>query len=139
LAEVVDATDDEPLGYHATDQDIQIINGDNFTVKFDTEHGTIYSLEYGNEMIIPEGRGPRINAFRAFTNNDNWAYQQWFANGLHNLDHTAKSGKFIKNDDGTISVLFTVISQAPNAAKLVVGTTSGRNSVVELTDNIFRS
>src|SRR5699024_6679624 len=45
--------------------------------------------------------------------------------------------KFIKNDDGTISVLFTVISQAPNAAKLVGGTTSGRNSVVELTDNKF--
>lgn len=137
LAEVVDATDDEPLVYHATDQDIQIINGDNFTVKFDTEHGTIYSLEYGNEMIIPEGRGPRINAFRAFTNNDNWAYQQWFANGLHNLDHTAKSSQFIQNDDGTISVLFTVISQALNAARILGGTISGRNSVVELTDQKF--
>lgn len=137
LAEVVSNQNLEPLVYKPTEEDIQTIQGDNFTVKFDTEHGSIYSLSYGNQTIIPAGKGPKINSLRAFVNNDNWAYSAWFSNGLHNLDHTASSSKIIQNKEGTISVFFTIESQAPNAAKMVGGTTSGDNSIVELTDQKF--
>ncbi|TXH22376.1 MAG: DUF4981 domain-containing protein [Chitinophagaceae bacterium] len=117
--------------------DIQNILGKNFKIAFDTKIGTIHSLQYNNQTIIQEGKGPRLNALRAFVNNDNWAFEQWFANGLHNLKHKTTSSKFIKNADGTINVLFTIESQAPNAAKILGGSTSGKNSVVELTDRKF--
>ncbi len=125
------------LSFQPSKGDIQSISGDDFIVKFDKKKGTIYSLKYGNQQIIKEGKGPRINAIRAFTNNDNWAYQKWFANGLHHLKNHTTSGQFIKNEDGTISVLFTVVSQAPNAAKITGGTSSGHNHVIELTDHQF--
>src|SRR5699024_5679814 len=127
----------EGLSFLKSDGNLQTIKGQDFVVKFDKVHGTIYSLQYGNQKIFKEGEGPQINAIRAFTNNDNWAYQKWFTNGLHNLKHKATSGNFIKNKDGTISVIFTVESQAPNAAKILGGTSSGRNTVVELTDQKF--
>lgn len=115
----------------------RVIKGDNFLLTFDTKVGTIYNLKYGNNVIIADGNGPVINALRAFTNNDNWFYSQWFENGLHNLTHTAVSSTFIPNKDGSIVVSFTVVSQAPNGAKILGGTSSGKNSVEELTDRPF--
>lgn len=116
---------------------IQTVSGDNFTAKFDTETGSIYSLQYGSNKIIEDGKGPRINALRAFVNNDNWVYEPWFTNGLHNLKHKATASHFTQNSDGTVTAAFTVISQAPNAAKILGGTSSGNNSIEELTDKKF--
>lgn len=113
------------------------IKGDNFTAKFDNETGTIYSLNYGGETIIADGNGPKLDAFRAFTNNDNWFYSSWFENGLHNLKHRATTSKMINRKDGSIVLYYTVESQAPNAAKILGGTSSGKNKVEELTDKVF--
>lgn len=113
------------------------IKGDNFEIKFDNEIGTIYSLNYNNETIIADGNGPKLDAFRAFTNNDNWFYGSWFENGLHNLKHRATASKVLNRKDGAIVLFYTVESQAPNAAKILGGTSSGKNSVEELTDKVF--
>ncbi len=125
--------------YTATAGDIQAVTGDDFIAKFDTKTGSIYSLKYGNNSVITEGKGPRINAIRAFVNNDNWVYEPWFANGLHNLHHKALSHSFTQNSDGTVTAVFTVESQAPQAAKIFGGTSSGRNRIEELTDKKFGS
>lgn len=113
------------------------LKGGNFTVRFDNEEGTIYSLNYGGETIIADGNGPRLDAFRAFTNNDNWFYQTWFEAGLHNLKHRATVSKLIERKDGSVVLFYTVESQAPNAAKILGGTSSGKNSIQELTDRKF--
>ena len=95
-----------------------VLKGDDFVAKFDTKTGSIYSLTYGDRVIIADGKGPKIDAFRACTDNDNWAYSKWLQNGLHNLQHKALDYKFIENKkDGSVSILFSVESQAPNGAK----------------------
>ena len=116
--------------------DKKMIVGKDFSVMFDFDKGTIETLRYGNNTII-ENSGLALNAFRAFTNNDRWAYQQWFAKGLHNLQHKALAKSVKANANGSYSYSFTVQSQAPNAAKIEGGTASGRNKIVELTDRAF--
>lgn len=115
----------------------QQITGGNFNVVFDNATGTIYKLVYGNETIIKEGDGPTLCAFRAFTNNDNRIYEKWFEQGLHNLKHTAISKNMAHRADGSIILSYTVVSQAPNAARIFGGTASGKNKVEELTDKPF--
>ncbi len=109
------------------------IKGDGFEAEFDQQTGSIYSLKYGDKTIIAAGNGPKLDALRAFTNNDNWFYAPWFEYGLHNLQH-----KMIevtaREKDGKMVLSFTVESQAPNAASIKGGTSSGKNSIVELTD-----
>ena len=116
--------------------DQKMIVGKDFSVMFDFDKGTIETLRYGNNTII-ENSGLALNAFRAFTNNDRWAYQQWFAKGLHNLQHKALAKSVKANADGSYSYSFTVQSQAPNGAKIEGGTASGRNKIIELTDRPF--
>lgn len=113
------------------------VKGNNFEVRFSPHSGTIQSLKYGNETVIAEGNGPKLGAFRAFVNNDNWAYAQWFENGLHNLHHVATNHNLIKQEDGTVLLAFTVESQAPNGAKILGGTSSGRNTIEEYKDRPF--
>lgn len=120
-----------------SDPRFSTIKGDNFKATFDNETGTIYSLNYGGETIIADGNGPKLDAFRAFTNNDNWFYGNWFENGLHNLKHKATASKVIQRKDGSLVLFYTVESQAPNAAKILGGTSSGKNKVEEETDKVF--
>ena len=121
---------------------IQTIKGEGFEAQFDMTNGSLYSLNYAGEKVIADGNGPKLNAFRAFTNNDNWAYSAWFQNGLHNLKHKATASKVFKNADGSIVLSFTVESQAPNAARHLGGTamnTSGKyfSKIEEQTNRKF--
>ncbi len=113
------------------------VKGKNFDVKFDTATGTIYSLQYGNETVIEDGKGPKLNAFRAFVNNDNWAYRGWFENGLHNLQHSVLNYSFYTRPDGCVVGVFTVKSQAPCGAEIIGNTDSGRFTLKEKTDSPF--
>lgn len=131
------AKSSEKLNYIQSSSTIKTVKGDNFEAKFDTQTGTIHSLTYGNETIIAEGNGPKLDALRAFTNNDNWFYSPWFENGLHNLVHKTTSSNIIEKKDGTVILAFTVESQAPNGAKILGGTSSGKSSITELTDKKF--
>ena len=106
---------------------------------FSLEDGSIYSLTYGGRKVFEDGCGPRLDAFRAWVNNDNWAYQNWYANGLHNLKHrnVASPGYWIENNsNGSISVVFEIESQAPNGAKLEGGDRNWKR-LVEQTDKPF--
>lgn len=133
INEVANASAGELSLEKQSDARFSTIKGDNFNVTFDNESGTIYNLNYGGETIIADGNGPKLDAFRAFTNNDNWFYGSWFENGLHNLKHKATASKVIKRKDGSMVLFYTVESQAPNAAKILGGTSSGKNKVEELT------
>lgn len=116
---------------------IKTVKGDNFEARFDMATGTIYSLVYDGQTVITDGNGPKLDALRAFVNNDNWFYSQWFDRGLHNLVHKATNSNVLVKDNGTIVLAFTVESQAPNAAKILGGTSSGKNSIEELKDTKF--
>ena len=113
------------------------ISGDGFEVTFDMQQGTIHKLSYGSSVIIPEGCGPKLDGLRPFVNNDNWCYDSWFANGLHNLRHQATAAKVTRQKDGSVALTFSVTSQAPNAAAIKGGTASGKNSIQEMAETPF--
>ena len=122
------------------ENNIRTIKGDNFEVQFDMAQGTIHKLTYGKDVVIAAGGGPRLNAFRPFVSNDNWCYQPWFTNGLHNLYHKAIDANTILNKDGSVTLTFAVESQAPNGARLNSKNgryDSGIHTVVEQTDRPF--
>ena len=97
------------------------LSGKDFTTTFDLSKGTIYNLQYAGKTIIPDGCGPELNAFRAWVNNDNWAYEDWYANGLNNLQHKCTDYTTHANADGSVSVVFNVVSQAPYGYRLEGG------------------
>ncbi|MDD4636201.1 MAG: glycoside hydrolase family 2 TIM barrel-domain containing protein [Bacteroidales bacterium] len=137
IATVAKASSTGKLEVEETSPSIKSVKGEGFVAEFDMASGTLYSLTYGKETVITPGNGPKLDALRAFVNNDNWFYSQWFERGLHNLKHKAISSNFLKKADGTVVASFTVESQAPNAARILGGTSSGKNSVEELTDKVF--
>ena len=98
-----------------------VLSGKTFTTTFDLKKGTIYNLQYDGKTIIPDGCGPELNAFRAWVNNDNWAYEGWYANGLNNLQHKCTSYTTHANANGSVSVVCNVESQAPYSYRLEGG------------------
>lgn len=126
-----------PLACIDSPSPIQTITGEGFEVGFDTRNGSIHHLSYKGKTIIAEGKGPKLEALRAFTNNDNWCYAQWFENGLHNLHHCVTDSRIVTRQDDRVVLAFTVESQAPQAARIHGGTSSGKNKIEELTDKPF--
>ena len=100
------------------------ITGDNFQVAFDLNTGAIYSLKYGNQVIIKDGNGPKLDAYRAPTDNDAGIgyHNAWFKNGLYDLQHVVKSWTCTSNKkDGTYKLDFTVESQGKEGCDVNYG------------------
>ena len=106
--------------------DLLVLTGDGFVAKFDKKTGTIYSLTYGDQQIIKEGEGPKLDCFRAPTDNDNWAAQTWAQLGLYNLQHKVLDDSWAELKDGRLMLSFTVESQAPYYGWLKQAGTVGR-------------
>lgn len=111
--------------------------GENFYVRFDGHSGIMSDLIYGSDTIIMNGNGPRIDAFRAACDNDNWALSAWGKNGLHNLKHSVLSSQIYERADGSAVVSFTVKSQAPHGALIYDVRASGRYRIEEESDRPF--
>ena len=100
------------------------ITGGNFQVAFDLNTGAIYSLKYGNQIIIKDGNGPKLDAYRAPTDNDAGIgyHNAWFKNGLYDLQHVVKSWTCTPNKkDGTYKLDFTVESQGKEGCDVNYG------------------
>lgn len=89
------------------------VSGESFSVHFDTTTGIISELTYNGQQYITNGNGPKLDAFRAPVNNDNWGRSSWYDNGLDKLEQKVLSWKSNTNPDGSVSLLFTTESQAP--------------------------
>ena len=115
------------------DKNLVEISGSGFEAVFDTNLGTLSSLVYNGKNVIVPGKGPELDAFRAYLNNDNWIAGQWFANGLYNLRHKVTAYEKTVDKAGNPVLSFTVESQAPNGGKMQGGNgnTSGVYSIDE--------
>lgn len=112
-----------------------VVKGRRFRAEFDPVTGTLSRLKYrGRDVIVP-GRGPQLNAFRALVNNDAWYYQDWFAQGLHNLQHQAVSGLKVREEAGAVVVEADIVSKAPNGAHLDGSSSSASCRIVEDPDS----
>ena len=109
----------------------RIVKGKGFKAEFDSQTGTLYRLRYrGRDVFVP-GHGPQLNVFRAPVNNDGWAVGGWLKNGLHNLQHSADSGLVMQAKDGGLSIVYEVVSRAPNGAHLDGSCASATCAIVE--------
>ena len=100
------------------------ITGENFQVAFDLNTGAIYSLKYGNQEIIKDGNGPKLDAYRAPTDNDAGIgyHNAWFKNGLYDLQHIVKNWSCTPNKkEGTYKLEFTVESQGKEGCDVNYG------------------
>ena len=86
-------------------------------------------------MIFTDGNGPKLDAFRAQTDNDNWAYGQWFAKGLNNLHHKVLNQSVYTRKDGSVIIAYTVESQSPCGYKIRdLGISSGKYEITRSRD-----
>ncbi|MFD2967992.1 glycoside hydrolase family 2 TIM barrel-domain containing protein [Sphingobacterium bambusae] len=115
---------------------LKVLKGKDFVVKFDDATGSIYQLVYGGNILIRDGEGPRLDALRAPLDNDNWAYQQWFEKGLHQLKHRALQANAYPRADGAYVLSYTVESQAAHGAT-IRGGSSGTYTLDEHQDVPF--
>ena len=105
-----------------------VFQGDDFSVTIDNSTAIITDYSYkGNHLILPGG-GPRLDALRAPVDNDNWFYQSWYQNGLHNLQHGAALTDLRQTADGRIVVSYAVFSQGKYAGQ-IQGGSSGRYTI----------
>lgn len=58
----------------------------------------------------------KLNTYRAPVDNDNWAWNNWYTNGLYNLQDSVMSFVSQLNKDGSVVLQYTVRSQAPTRA-----------------------
>lgn len=117
----------------------QTVSGQGFEARFSLISGTLQSLTYNGRNVIVPGHGPVLDAFRAYLNNDNWAYGQWFANGLYDLKHKVTSCETFTDRFGNAALSFTIESQAPRGGRMTGGNgnASGTYSIDESQSKIF--
>lgn len=105
-----------------------------FNVVFDDQQGTIHQLQYADRSgqgtyldVIEAGCGPKLDALRAPVDNDNWFYQSWYQNGLHNLSHRVTDRHVYTRNDGAVVMNYMVESRGTKGQ--IRGGSSGRYTI----------
>lgn len=94
----------------------KVVEGSGFSAAFDPATGALVSLVQGGRERL--AGGSRLNAFRAFTDNDKWTSEAWFANGLHSLSDQATDFRVDESAKGAVSLVATVRSQGVSSDKV---------------------
>ena len=100
------------------------VKGDNFNATFSLTDGALNSLSYGGNTVFAEGNGPKLDAFRAPTDNDAGIgyHNAWFKFGLYDLGHRVVGKPTVmKQKDGSLQISMTVESQGKEGCKQVYG------------------
>ena len=92
--------------------DRTVVSGDGFSVGFDNRTGSLCSMSHGGKVLFDDAP-LLLSAFRAPVDNDNWARDQWFQQGLYALRHKVTGEpKVVSTKDGPTFITYTVVSQA---------------------------
>ncbi|MBQ2416251.1 MAG: DUF4981 domain-containing protein, partial [Alistipes sp.] len=104
-----------------TDGKITTITGGDqpFTVALDNEKGVLYHVVYNGSTIFPEGNSMRLYTYRAPVDNDNWAFNRWFALGLFNTEDKVLSHKILEQQDGSVVMQYVVRTQAKHPGRRI--------------------
>ena len=105
------------------------LKGENWAVTFDHSKGTIKNWTVGGQTVIEDDCGPVLDALRAPVDNDNWYYQSWYQNGLHNLSHKVLSRYVYTRRDKAVVVNYTVESRGTKGQ--IQGGSSGRYTIAD--------
>ncbi|MBR4853779.1 MAG: discoidin domain-containing protein [Alistipes sp.] len=105
-----------------TDGDITTITGGEqpFTIKFDNKRGVLYGVNYNGTQVLEEGSQMRLYTYRAPVDNDNWAFNRWFALGLFDTEDKVLSMQATEpREDGSVVIQYVVRTQAKAAGRRV--------------------
>ncbi len=80
------------------------ISGAEFSVAFSSRTGLMTSLKYGGKEMLSSAGGPRLNLFRAPTDNDGWAAGAWRKMKLNDLAVKLEKFDARKNAAGAVVV-----------------------------------
>lgn len=97
--------------------------GNNYAVTFNPATGTIESLAYNGEEVIKSGKGPKLDLYRALTDNDNWLSKTVSKCDLRNLRDSVTSAKGYKDKSGNMVFEFEVITSSPDTASFALTST----------------
>ena len=115
------AATSSPVSMTKTNKSVDV-KGQGYEVNIDLTTGAITNLVYGGKQIISEGNGPKLDAFRAPTDNDAGIgyHNAWFKNGLYDLQHRVISTPtVVKTKDGVVQVSLTIESQGSEGCQQV--------------------
>ena len=96
-----------------------ISGADSFSISMDNQKGVPCHIVYDKTTILPEGNSVKLYTYRAPVDNDNWAYNRWFALGLFNTEDKVLSNKVIEQEDGSIVLQYVVRTQAKHSGRRV--------------------
>ena len=69
-------------------------------------------MQYKGKILLKDSP-LQLSAFRAPVDNDNWARNQWFQQGLYNLQHKVVGKPIIEHtESGLVYIIYNVVSQA---------------------------
>ena len=89
-----------------------VVSGKNFSVAFDNASGSLCDMQYNGKTILKDSP-LQLSAFRAPVDNDNWARNQWFQQGLYDLQHKVVGKPIIEQtESGLVYIIYNVVSQA---------------------------
>ena len=89
-----------------------IVSGKDFKFTFDNETGSLCGIQFEGKTIL-EDSPLLLSAFRAPVDNDNWARNQWFQQGMYDLQHKVVGKPVITDVNGqTVLIAYTVVSKA---------------------------
>jgi beta-galactosidase len=74
----------------AEEGDTITVAGSGFKAVFGRSAGTLVSLTYDGIEVLSDGRGPRLNLYRAPADNDNWLRRDVERAGLNHLSYSTK-------------------------------------------------
>jgi beta-galactosidase len=85
-------------------RDAVALAGTRFELSFSRLSGTLSQLAYsGRELLC--GEGPRLNVFRAFTDNDKWFAGSFMASGLHQLAYRPQALDVRRLSQSTVQIV----------------------------------
>jgi beta-galactosidase len=101
------------------------LSGKRFEAVFSRASGTLSRLEYNGKTVLSDEagivRGPRLNTFRAFVDNDNqwgkWLRADFYASGLSQMSYHARPLKVERLDENTARVTATVEANGFKSAR----------------------
>ena len=103
-----------------------ITNRAGFRFTFDRKTGGLISLFPGDKELP----NTKLNAFRAFTDNDKWTANAWFGNGLHTLFDKATEVQVDTSSGDYVRIIARVKSQGQSSDK-VPEQNSGYHKIVK--------
>ena len=90
-----------------------------FKIVFDETKGVLYNVVYNGTEVFAAGSEMKLGTYRAPVDNDNWAWGNWYTNGLYNLEDSVMSFVSSVNKDGSVVLQYIVRSQAKHPGRRV--------------------